>query len=242
MEHATPILDNCGVVSRIFLLYYFFTSFIMAQASSDGTIVPFSSVLPACASNCGTLFDVQGKCVPPVTKMVDNKCFCLDNRLKPFQSGNTGVSSVCGATSCTSETDLETIRKWYSKFCANAGINSENGDDTVSTSGGHTSTNKSWIIGHARWVAMLVIIFILITGSWIAACVYRRRYLRRKEKNTEMTDPIAWGPHQMQGATGGYSQSVSINEKSRPTSKVLHNTTINTSPTPTGTRTPIKKT
>ncbi|POS84185.1 hypothetical protein EPUL_004684 [Erysiphe pulchra] len=240
MRPIISIRDRIGVASTNFLILYFSVALFMVQASSDGTIVPFSSTLPACASNCGPLFDVQGKCVPPVTKTVDNKCFCLDTRLMPFKSGNTGVSIVCGATSCTSETDLETIRKWYTTFCVNAGVSSEKGDD-ASTSGGNSSTNKSWMAGHARWVVMLIIIFIIITGSWIAACVFRRRYIRRKEKQTEMTDPIAWGPHQMQGATGGYSQSMSTNEQSRPTSKVLNNMTLNSSDTPTGSGTPIEK-
>ncbi|RKF60583.1 putative integral membrane protein [Erysiphe neolycopersici] len=236
----------------------------MVQAASDGTIVPFSSTLPACASNCGPLFDVQGKCVPPVTKTVDIKCFCSDTRLKPLKSGISGVSTVCGATSCTSETDLETIRKWYTTFCVNTGISSENGDgDTAPASDGNISTHQSsWYVkasqnfwlqtyqntysdrmaGHVRWVVMLIIIFALITGSWIAACIYRRRYLRRKEKQTQMIDPIAWGPHQMQGATGGYSQSLSTNERSRPTSKVLNNVILNSSETPTGSGATTKKT
>lgn len=106
----------------------------------------------------------------------------------------------------------------------------------------YQNTYSNRMAVHARWVAMLIIIFILITGSWIAACVFRRRYLRRKEKQTEMTDPIAWGPHQMQGATGGYSQSMNTNERSRPTSKVLNNVTLNSSETPIGVGTPTQKT
>ncbi len=54
-------------------------------------------------------------------------------------------------------------------------------------------------------MVMLVVIFVAIVGGWILACMFRRRYLRKKEKEFEMRPPIAWGPHQMQQATGGYT-------------------------------------
>lgn len=45
---------------------------------------------------------------------------------------------------------------------------------------------------------------IVIVGGWVGAAFLRRRYLRKKEKEFEMRPPVAWGPHQMQGATGGH--------------------------------------
>jgi hypothetical protein len=48
---------------------------------------------------------------------------------------------------------------------------------------------------------------IAIVGGWVGAIFLRRRYLRKKEREIEMRPPIAWGPHQMQGATGGYGDS-----------------------------------
>lgn len=58
---------------------------------------------------------------------------------------------------------------------------------------------------HYKWVIMLVVIVVAIVGGWIAACMLRRRYIRRKEKEIEMRPPVAWGPHQLQHATGGYN-------------------------------------
>ena len=52
---------------------------------------------------------------------------------------------------------------------------------------------------------MLVVIVFFIAGGWIAASLLRRRYIRKKEKEIEMGPPVAWGPHQMQGMTGGYN-------------------------------------
>lgn len=52
---------------------------------------------------------------------------------------------------------------------------------------------------------MLVIIVVAIVGGWIGACLLRRRYIRKKEKEIEMLPPIATGPHQLQAMTGGYS-------------------------------------
>lgn len=51
---------------------------------------------------------------------------------------------------------------------------------------------------------MLVVIFVAIVGAWIAACLLRRRYIRKREKEIEMLPPVALGPHQLQEMTGGY--------------------------------------
>jgi hypothetical protein len=68
---------------------------------------------------------------------------------------------------------------------------------------------------HYRWVIMLVIIVVAIVGGWIAACLLRRRYIRRKEKEIEMRPPVAWGPHQMQGMTGGYDYGDGVADSSK---------------------------
>jgi hypothetical protein len=84
----------------------------------NGVIVPFTSVLPACASLCGKLFDVQGACSPPVLPTVSSTCFCGDPRLQPFlESGTAGVQSVCGPASCQNTTDLQIIQNWYETYC-----------------------------------------------------------------------------------------------------------------------------
>jgi len=103
-------------------------SFTVSQNSqaADGPIVPFTSVLPACASNCGPLYDVQGKCAPPNIPAVDPTCFCTDTRLTPFDdAGTTGVTQVCGAGIgfCTAASDLQAIKTWYDSYCAsNKGV------------------------------------------------------------------------------------------------------------------------
>lgn len=68
---------------------------------------------------------------------------------------------------------------------------------------------------HYRWVIMLVIVVVAIVGGWIAACLLRRRYIRRKEKEIEMRPPVAWGPHQMQGMTGGYDYGDGVADSSK---------------------------
>ena len=62
---------------------------------------------------------------------------------------------------------------------------------------------------------MLVVIVVVIVGTWIAACVFRRRYLRNKEREIEMLPPIALGPHQLQAMTGGYRYGDGIVDNNR---------------------------
>ncbi|TGO52719.1 hypothetical protein BCON_0136g00140 [Botryotinia convoluta] len=182
-----------------------------AQQLADGSIVPFSSDLPSCASQCGPLSDVQGACIPPVTADVSSSCFCADSRLTPFLTGTAGVSSVCGAASCTSDTDLQSIETWYQQYCntqsASTTTSSSGSSATSSSSSGSSSgstTNQSWFSSHAKWVAMLIVLVVGITLAWLIAFYFRRRYLRKREKEIEMRPPVALGPHQLQNTTDGY--------------------------------------
>ncbi|KAN0122826.1 hypothetical protein V8E51_001152 [Hyaloscypha variabilis] len=186
--------------------------------AADGPIVPFTSVLPACASNCGVLWDVQGKCAPPNIPAVNPTCFCTDTRLTPFDDpGTSGVSQVCNdAGSCTATADLQAIKNWYDSYCAankgSTGTTTGGSSSPTSTSGSSAkSAGDIWLSTHYKWVIMLVIIVVAIVGGWIAACYIRRRHIRRKEKEIEMRPPVAWGPHQLQHATGGYSGDGIVN-------------------------------
>jgi len=115
-----------------------------AQQQPDGAIVPFTSVLPACASLCGPLFDVQGACAPPKLSAVSESCFCGDPRLQPFlDSGTAGVSQVCGAASCQDTTSLQKIQSWYETYC-----NLKNSNPTTTSgSAGATGTGSSGSTG-----------------------------------------------------------------------------------------------
>jgi len=210
-----------------------------ATASPDGQIVPFSQ-LPACASLCGHLFDVQGACTPPVTSTVSEPCFCGDPRLQPFQdAGTAGVSSVCGPQSCTADADLLAIQKWYDSYC---NINQANPTTTTSGAPGATGTssgggsspatsapvNQTWIQSHYRWVIMLAVIVFAIIFGWIGAVCIRKRYLRKKEREIEMKPPIAWGPHQMQASTGGYNYGDGVVRAAAPGEKMAAASTMPT--------------
>lgn len=133
---------------------------VEAQQLADGSIVPFTSDLPSCASLCGPLSDVQGACTPPVTTDVSSSCFCADSRLLPFLTGTAGVSSVCGAASCTSTTDLQTIETWYEQYCntASTTTSSSGSAATSSSSSGSTtsaSTHQSWYVMSHKSMAIL---------------------------------------------------------------------------------------
>ena len=62
---------------------------------------------------------------------------------------------------------------------------------------------------------MLIVMVLGLTGIWVGAILIRRRYIRNKEKEFEMKPPVAWGPHQMQGATAGYKYGDGVVDASR---------------------------
>jgi hypothetical protein len=142
--------------TTIFLLSLL--SFTVSQNSqaADGPIVPFTSVLPACASNCGPLYDVQGKCAPPNIPAVDPNCFCTDTRLTPFDAaGTAGVTQVCGTgvDFCTAASDLQTIKTWYDSYCAsNKGVTATSSGASSTSTSSTTSTPKKGGGGNSWYV------------------------------------------------------------------------------------------
>lgn len=78
--------------------------------------MPFAD-LPACALNCGPLYDANGACVPPAVPAADgsvyNACFCSQAVLQPFKTAATGV---CDAAACDAA-GFSSIQGWYTSFC-----------------------------------------------------------------------------------------------------------------------------
>jgi hypothetical protein len=44
---------------------------------------------------------------------------------------------------------------------------------------------------HYQWVIFLVVVVVLIAGIWIGACIWRRRYLRRKDRQYALGKRLA---------------------------------------------------
>jgi len=80
---------------------------------------------------------------------------------------------------------------------------------------GAGNSHQTWLGGHWKWVVMLVVIFFSIVIAWVAACLLRRRYIKKKEREIEMRPPVAWGPHQLQGMTGGYNYGDGVSDANR---------------------------
>jgi hypothetical protein len=194
------------------------------------TIPPFGDieVLPECATFCGPLFDANGGCVPPAVPTGEpaayTACFCSNAVLAPF---STGFAGVCDGACPAGGPGLSSIAAWYQDICsAGSGGNddSNNGGDngggdnggnnggtsTTSTIGGGSSGDSSgadsggggdWISNHWQWVIALVILIVGISGIWIGACIWRRRYLKKKDRQSFISQKHSgsarhpsWGP------------------------------------------------
>ncbi|QUC19365.1 uncharacterized protein UV8b_03606 [Ustilaginoidea virens] len=187
------------------------------------TIVPFDdpNKFPSCAKACQPLWDANGGCVPPAIPTADvstyDSCFCANGKVAPFMNAATGV---CDAA-CPPQ-GLSSIAHWYSTFCesvrfsgntpqtSNTGTqtagatNTPGSGGTSSGSSGSSSSSTGggdWLSNHWQWVIMLVVLVVGITGIWIGACVWRRRYLRKKDrqlslgqKHSGSANIPAWGP------------------------------------------------
>ncbi|KAK1833749.1 hypothetical protein QBC39DRAFT_39543 [Podospora conica] len=134
------------------------------------------ATLPSCVPTCGVLYDVNGACAAGSSPDL-GACFCADPRLTAFSAGPMGV---CDAA-CTNPNDLVSIRGWYTSFCAKQqqGGVSTSAPGTVKSGGGGGDT---WLSNHYQWVIFLVIMVVAIVGIWVGACVWRKRYLRKRDR------------------------------------------------------------
>ncbi|RDW68535.1 hypothetical protein BP5796_09192 [Coleophoma crateriformis] len=181
----------------------------VTSAEADGAIVPFTSALPACAAQCGPLYDAQGACSPPVMATSDT-CFCAYATLQPFLTTTAGV---CDNACTTDANGLSEIRTWFLNFCGDStstSTTSGSGSSATATSsssssGSSSGSNNGWFATHWKWVVMLIVLFLAFVFGWIGAVWLHRRIIAKREKQFEMRPPVAWGPHQLQGMTGGYN-------------------------------------
>ncbi|CAJ2501626.1 Uu.00g044790.m01.CDS01 [Anthostomella pinea] len=163
------------------------------MALPSTTIIPFSA-LPSCAVNCGPLYDANGACVPPVATATDvaswDSCLCGYAKLQPFSSTSAGVCD----TACTADAGgLASIQTWFTSFCgekaaATATSSSATSSSTSSGSSAHNSQDGGgdWLSTHWKWVIMIVIVVVGIIGIWVGACIWRRQYLKRKDRLYEL--------------------------------------------------------
>ncbi|KAI0890101.1 uncharacterized protein GGS22DRAFT_8486 [Annulohypoxylon maeteangense] len=154
------------------------------------TVVPFAS-LPSCAVQCGPLYDANGACVPPAAAQADgttyDSCFCKYDSLQPFSRGTSGVCD----TACTADAGgLSSIQGWFTSFCAKAATATASSSSSTSSSTSSSSSNNSgggdWLSTHWKWVIMIVIIVVGIAGIWTGACIWRRKYLKKKDRMYEL--------------------------------------------------------
>lgn len=191
-------------------------STIVAQGTTpNGNIVPFST-LPACAANCGHLYDAQGACSPPIQSN-NLVCFCNDSRVSGLATGQ----NVCANNPCDAA-DIATIAAWFQSICAAAtspttavggaattatdGSSQATGANSAGSNSGSGSTaGSTWLSTHWQYVVMLVVLIVGIAGLWVAAVLLRRRYNRKRETQYEMRPPGApWvaGQPPMVGVVG----------------------------------------
>ncbi|CAK7269700.1 hypothetical protein SEPCBS119000_003704 [Sporothrix epigloea] len=180
------------------------------MAAPITTLMPFAS-LPSCATNCGHLYDANGACVPPAapTGPVAQyaSCFCNNALVAPFSTGTAGVCD----TACTADAGgLSSIHVWFSSYCAAEQKNTATTVPTASatnkgSSGNHssTSTNHSWFATHYQWVIFIVVMLVGLSSLWIGACVWHRRYLRKKDRQYALSN--------IRASTGAASGTMGLN-------------------------------
>ncbi|KAJ3495988.1 hypothetical protein NLG97_g2998 [Lecanicillium saksenae] len=147
------------------------------------------------------------------------QCFCLNRNVAGL---STATDAVCNDVCAGEQGGQASVAKWFGSLChvtAPAGGNNENTKTATSTKGsssgstgggGGSKANGPWISNHWQWVIMLVVLVVAIAGIWIGACIWRRRYLRRKDRQTSLgqkqsgsTSRPSWGPTAMPNSESG---------------------------------------
>ncbi|PON27169.1 hypothetical protein TGAM01_v204118 [Trichoderma gamsii] len=192
----------------------------MANQLPITTIVPFGNLqkLPACAAACIHLYDANGACVPPAVPSNNpsayTSCFCFDPRLTAF---STTTGGVCDTACTANPSGLSSITSWYHSMCnVQKGAAPSTTSSTASTSTNaipiqsHASSGD-WISNHWQWVIFIVVLVVGIAGIWIGACIWRRRYIRKRDlrKQAGITDSWGSGAPATDGAAGGIPMTTS---------------------------------
>ncbi|KAI9158174.1 hypothetical protein HJFPF1_06165 [Paramyrothecium foliicola] len=156
-------------------------------------------------------------------------CFCGDARVSPFSTAAAGVcDGVCQPDAATSIMnwfqDICSVENNNNNGGNNGGNNNggdnggnnggngdsgsgnDNSGDTGSGSSGSGNrvgqqNNGDWLSNHWQWVVMLVVLVVAIAGIWVGACIWRRRYLRKKDRQSTLPQKQSgsvshpsWGP------------------------------------------------
>ncbi|KAI9788947.1 MAG: hypothetical protein M1833_002790 [Piccolia ochrophora] len=198
-------------------------------AAQSTQLLDFSpGALPACAQACTPLYSAQGACVavPGGAATPDPKaCFCQSAYLQSLYSTQAGLCD----TACPPDA-LGQIRTWFNAQCPRAaaqpgpggsttsssapppgGATAKAGETPTSTSGAivtSSDSSGSWWSSHWRWVLMLIIIFIAVVVATVGGVMFKRHRRRKAAAAAAgMTEPVAWGPHQHQHFTHGYTYS-----------------------------------
>ncbi|KAI3328961.1 hypothetical protein HD806DRAFT_481215 [Xylariaceae sp. AK1471] len=157
------------------------------------TIVPFAS-LPSCAVNCGPLYDANGACVPPTNPSTDegswDSCFCAYSSLQPLKSG---PNDVCNGVCSADAQGLPGIQSWFTSLCNKAVAPTTTGTSATSSStsgngksGDNESGGGNWATTHVNWIVFIVVVVVAIIGIWTGACIWRRKYLKKKDRLYEL--------------------------------------------------------
>ncbi|KAI0395133.1 hypothetical protein F5Y17DRAFT_425330 [Xylariaceae sp. FL0594] len=159
-----------------------------AAAPPSTTIVPFAS-LPSCAAKCGPLWDANGACVPPHNPATDesswDSCFCGYGSLQPLKSG---ANDVCNGACSSDPQGLPGIQSWFTSLCNNKAVNptATTTPSTANPGTGAKTGGGDWASTHINWIVFIVVVVVAIVGIWTGACIWRRKYLKKKDRLHEL--------------------------------------------------------
>ncbi|KAL8838191.1 MAG: hypothetical protein Q9170_002234 [Blastenia crenularia] len=233
-----------------FYIIFAFLVFTVPQISAQSAgqaIIP--SNLPGCAQSCTGLLEAQTACTAPANPTPGGtygiQCFCGYAPLATLKAD----APIQFCPTC-STTDNAAIQSWYKGACVSgggsgAGANGLTGQTTATigpsstlstkasasptvdgvTVSGHPANasnvaHKDWMSTHWRWVVMLIIIALGLTGLAVGG-VYLRRYIHRRREAREFSvggprqDLETWGPGQSVHDFGGAGAAGSGNGREK---------------------------
>ncbi|KAI9808333.1 MAG: hypothetical protein M1825_004790 [Sarcosagium campestre] len=210
-------------ISQLFIC----NALISLSNAQSGQILTFGNGgLPQCAQQCQNMFAAQGACVPPAVPVTNQgtykSCFCQSAFLQSLYNTPAGL---CDAA-CP-PAGLSQIQSWFIGQCPNKGVAGQPITSTTTSTSGTTpspdpasaasaaatsplsiATNNpppNWWSSHWKWVLMVIIIGLAIIGASVGGVLFKRNRRRKAIAAAAMAEPVAWGPHQHQHFTNGYT-------------------------------------
>ncbi|KAI6785470.1 uncharacterized protein J7T54_007113 [Emericellopsis cladophorae] len=175
---------------------------------ADSAVSSLATSLTVCSDVCP-----EGQSMGLIQQWFQRTCNIADSG---DSNGSTEDDTSTGDDTTTGDDTSEGDSNGGTGTTGNEGGGTQGGNGganarpTTTGTADYSNAGGDWLSNHWQWIVMLVVLVVAIVGIWVGACIWRRRYLKKKEhqrtwnqkQSGSQTRP-SWGPGDPRAAEAG---------------------------------------